>query len=134
MHAGARGARRLVLRVEHDCRRGLRGSMQLVVRLVVAVEEDALGRDAGRPREGELAEGRHIGADAFVREHAQQLDVRECLRPVHDQRVRGHLAVGTGPGTNRLLAVDEERRPVGGREGARGDAAEAELARFDPGR
>ena len=101
---------------------------QLLVRLVVAVEEDALAGDARRLREGELAERRDVGADALVGEHPQQRDVRERLRPVDDERVRRGVAVRARLRADRLLAVDDERRPVLGRELGRGDAAERELA------
>ena len=59
---------------------------ELLVRLVVAVEEDPLAGDLRGLREGELAERRDVGADALVGEHAQQRDVRERLRPVDDER------------------------------------------------
>jgi hypothetical protein len=111
-------------RVEDDGRRGGRGGSELLVRLVVAVEDEPFPHDACRLGERELAERRDVGADALVGEHAQQLDVRERLRPVHDER-----AARLGP--DRLLAVDDERGAVGGGELGRGDAAERELAAVD---
>ena len=122
-------ALRLVGRVEHDERAGLRGGPQLLVRLVVAVEEQAVAGEPGRARERELAERRDVGADALLGEHAQQLDVRERLRPVDDQRVRRGVAVGARLRAQRLLAVDEERRPVLVREPRDGHAAERRARR-----
>jgi hypothetical protein len=43
------------------------------------------------------------------------------------------LAVRARLGADRLLAIDDEGRPVLGREAARGDAAEVELTGVDAG-
>ena len=77
-----------------------------------------LAGDAGGLRERELAERRDVGADTLVGEHAQQRDVRERLRPVDDERARRGFAVRARLRADRLLAVDEERRPVLRREPA----------------
>src|SRR5207302_10907474 len=61
-NAGGSGARRLIGRVEDDGRLDLRGGAQLLVRLVVAVEEDPVAAEPRLSRESELAEGRHVGA------------------------------------------------------------------------
>ena len=60
----SRGGRRLRLarRVEDDERARLRGRPQLLLRLVVAVEDEPLARDPRRPRKRELAERRDVGA------------------------------------------------------------------------
>src|ERR1700730_15847596 len=110
-----------------------RRSTQLFVRLVVAMEEDALGRNAGGLRERQLTERRHVGADTFLCEHLEQGNVRKRLRAVDDQRVRRLGAVRARLGPDRLLAVDDERRSMLGGEAARGDAAEAQLTGVDAG-
>ena len=89
---------------------------ELLVGLVVAVEEDPVAADAGRLRERELAERRDVGADALLGEDAQDRDVRERLRPVDDERARRRVGVRARLGAERLLAVDDERRAVLGRE------------------
>ena len=58
-------------------------------------------------REGELAECRDVGTEALVREHPQERDIRERLRPVHDERPGRGVAVGPSLRPDRLLAVDE---------------------------
>ena len=63
--------------------------LQLLVRLVVAVDDPVGRRDAGGLRVHHLAEGRDVGADAFLPEDLHDLDVRERLRAVDDRRVRG---------------------------------------------
>ena len=127
-HAGIRGAARLVGRVEHDRRSRLGRGAELLVRLVVAVEEEPLAGDAGGAGEGELAEGRDVGPEALVREHLQERDVRECLRPVDQEGIRRGFSIGPRLRADRLLAVDEQGRPVHGREPRSRDAAELELA------
>jgi hypothetical protein len=132
-HAGSGRGLRLAGRVEHDERLRLRRRPQLLLRLVVAVEHDAVAGDPGGAGETELAEGRDVGADAQIREQTEQRDVREGLRPVDDQRVRRRLAVGAHLAPDRLLAVDEQRCPVPIRQLARAKTAQRELAAFDPG-
>jgi poly-gamma-glutamate capsule biosynthesis protein CapA/YwtB (metallophosphatase superfamily) len=66
---GAGGALDLVERVEHDePGPSLRGSLKLVVVLVVAVDDQALAGNARAPREHELAEGRGVRAEPLLRE------------------------------------------------------------------
>ncbi len=127
-HARGRGAGRLVLGVEHDRDAGLGGCAQLVVGLVVAVEEDPLA--PGCPASSANASSPSVETSAPTPSSAstsQERDVRERLRPVDDERIRRGLAVRAGLGADRLLAVDDERRPVLLREAVRGDAAEVEL-------
>ena len=127
-----RGRRlRLARRVENDERACLRGRPQLLLRLVVAVEDEPLARDPRRPRERELAEGRDVGAGSLLREQPQQRDVRERLRPVDDERARRGLAVRLHLAPDRSLAVNEERRPVLVGELRRAYAAEGQLAVLD---
>ena len=77
----------------------------------------------------ELAERRDVGADALLGEHRAAArrsgtpsSRRRRARPGAAVAVRARLRA------DRLLAVDDERRPVLGRERGRGDAAERELA------
>ncbi len=134
LHTGGGGTPGLVRRVEHDGRARLGRAAQLVLRLVVAVKENPLAVDARRLRDGELAERRDVGADALLGEDPEQRDVRERLRPVDDECVRRGGSVRARLRADRLLAVDDERRPVLGRELRRGHAAERQLAALDTGR
>ena len=99
-----------------------------LVRLVVAVDHQPLGRDAGVLREAQLAEGRHVGAEPLVGEQAQDRDVRERLRPVDDECVRRRGPVRPCARPDRLLAVDDERRAELVRERRRAGAADRQLA------
>src|SRR6266550_3758214 len=120
------GARGLVRSVEHHGDTERRGSAKLLVGLVVAVEQDLLARDSGGLCEFELAERRDIGSDALLAEHPQQGDVRERLRPVHDERSRSSVRVRARLCANGLLAVDDERRPVLLREPRGADSSQGE--------
>jgi len=53
---------------------------------------------------------------------------RERLRAVDDEGLRRGGPVRPRLRADRLLAIDDERRPVLGRELRRGDAAERQLA------
>ena len=130
--AGSGRRLRLARPVEDDECAGLRSRAQLFLRLVVAVEDDLLAGNLRRARERELAERGDVRAGAFLREQPQQRDVRERLGPVDDERARSGLAVRTHLAPDRLLAVDEQRRPMLLREPRRGHAAERQLAAFDP--
>ena len=116
----------LVGRVEDD--EGRRGGGELVVALVVAVQDEPLVGNPGRARERDLAERGDVGAEPFLREHAQQRDVREGLRPVGDERAGRRGAIRARLRAKGLLAVDDERRAELLGEGRGGDAAERELA------
>ena len=133
-HPGLRCAQRLLERVEHDERVELGGGAQLLVRLVVAVEDDPLTTEARASRELELAERGHVRAQAFLGEQAQHCDVREGFRPVDDERARGRLDEQPRALAQRLLAVDDERRSEALHERRCRDAAEEELALLDAGR
>ena len=131
-HAGRGRRLRLARPVEDDERADLRSRAQLLLRLVVAVEDEPLAGNPGRPRERELAERGDVGAGSLLREQPEQRDVRERLRPVDDERGRRGLAVRTHLAPDRLLAVDEQRRPVPTRQLARAKTTERELAVLDP--
>src|SRR5439155_1336982 len=79
----------LLRRVEHDVG-GARVDRrrELLVRLVVAVHDEALAGHAGPLREAELAQRRNVGAEALLREKPQDRDGRKRLRAVDDERMR----------------------------------------------
>ena len=104
---------RLVGSVEHDRRPARRRAVQERAVLVVSVDDQLLAVEPGRARERELALGGDVRADALVSEQSQHRDVGECLRAEEDAAV---LADGRAERprarANRLLAEDDERRPV----------------------
>jgi hypothetical protein len=117
--AHARGGRpfHLLERIENDERGARVGcSAQLVVALVVPVDDQAVSAHTCAARELELAARRDGGADVDRREEAQQGHVRERLRPEHDQGAGRRAAVRADAGADRLLAVDDQRRPERRRE------------------
>jgi hypothetical protein len=119
--------------VEHDEATCVRSRRELLVRLVVPVEDDRVAANAGTPRVRQLAERRSLGAQPFLGEDRQHGDVGERLHAVQHVGVWRRLAVGASPRPQRLLAVDDERRPVrAGELGAR-NAAEGELSAIDRG-
>ena len=67
-------------------------------------------------------------------EQTEQGDVRECLRPVDDERVTFHARVRARTRKNGVTAIDNERRPEVTRECGRTHAADDELAVVDGGR
>ena len=85
----------------------------------------------GPLREAQLAERRDVRADPLLREQPQDRHVRERLRAVDDERVGRGRAVRARARPDRLLAVDDERRPELVRERGRADAAERQLAVVD---
>jgi len=131
LHSCACSSHRLVLRVEHDRDARLRSRAQLFVRLVIAMEEDAISRD---PAVCANASSPSVDTSAPTPSSAStrsSADVRKRLRPVDDQSVGRGCAIRARLGADRLFAVDDERRAMLGREAARGDAAEVELTGVD---
>ena len=110
------------------------GSSELLVGLVVAVEDEPVAGNACAQRELQLTERRDVGAEPFRGEEPQQRDVRERLRPVHDERVRFHARVRARARENGVPAVDDERRAELAGECRRADAADDQLAVLDGGR
>src|SRR5438132_275614 len=108
-----------------------RGRAELLLRLVVAVEDQPLPGNPRRPREGELAERRDVRAGSLLREQPQERDVRERLRPVDDEHPGRGLAVGLHLAPDGALAVHEQRRAVPARQLARAQTTQRELAVFD---
>jgi hypothetical protein len=126
---GRAGALDLVLGVEDD-EPGprFRCGRQLLVALVVPVDDDPLAADPGPLREAELAERGDVGAEPLRREEPQHREVRERLDAVGEERAGRRGAVRPPLGENRVPAVDEERRPVLGREVGCAHAADRQLA------
>ncbi len=98
------------------------------------MEDEPLSGNLRRPRERELAERGDVGAGSLLGEQPQQGDVRERLRAVDDERARRGLPVRTNLAADRLLAVDEERRPMLVCQPRGRHTAERELAALDPRR
>ena len=98
------------------------------------MDDELVAGQPGRPRECELAGRGDVGADSFLPQESKERDVREGLRSVEDA-----AAVADGIGErpclrpNRLLAVDDERRPEPVRELRCGNAAQRELALLHTG-
>ena len=126
--AARAGAVELRERVEHDQRVGSGRASQQLVLLVVAVDDEALARDAGAQSECELAGRRDVGAETLLCEEPQERQRGEGLRAVHDEGVRSSLVVGASLAEQRQLVVDDERRPELAGELAGGYAAQHELA------
>ena len=131
--ADARPARTfdLLERVEHHERPDGGSRPQLVVRLVVPVDDEALAADAGGQGEAQLAERRHVGADPLLGEEPHQRHVRERLGAVAHDRLGGSRAVGAGLGAQRGFVIDDERAAVRADEIGRGQPADDEVAALD---
>jgi len=98
------------------------------------MEHEPVAGHAGSQRELELAECGDVRAHSLGGEQAEQGDVRECLRPVDDERVTFHARVRARTRKNGVTAIDNERRPEVTRECGRTHAADDELAVVDGGR
>ena len=124
---------RLVLRVECDGRARLGRRVQLLVGLRVPVDDDALTGDPRRARERQLSDGGDVRADSLLGEEPHDRDVRERLRSVHGKGVRyrcPHLSRGR---SQRLFAVEDERRPEPFGERRARRAADRQLAPLEAG-
>jgi hypothetical protein len=110
-----------------------RGGAQLLVRLVVPVEDEPLGRNTGAQRELELAARRDVGSQPFQCKQPHQGDVRKCLRPVNDQRLGVDARVCVCPRQDGATAVDDERRAELACEVGGAHLADDELAVRDGG-
>lgn len=99
--------------------------------LVVAVHEDALGRETGCQRQRQLAPARHVQAQPLVRHDAHGLFVEERLAGIHDVRVRIAAAEGMQVGFHArahiLLVHDVERRALFARQLHHVDAADEQV-------
>jgi hypothetical protein len=132
IHAGRRGARDLLERVEDDERSRRRA--QLVVALVVAVHDQPRRRDARAESELELTQGGDVRADAELGEKPEDRDVGEGFRAVDEVGVGCRFAIRPHARSDRVLAVDDERRAVLFGERRRGHTADREPAVLDRGR
>jgi hypothetical protein len=78
-------------------------------------------------REGELTLGGDVGTDALVAQQPEQRDVRERLRAEEDAAVVSDRGTeGACVRAQRLLAEDDEGRPVLRGEALDGETAERE--------
>ena len=75
----------LVGRVQHDEGAELGCEPKLLVRLVVAVDDEPVACQSRGPCECELTERRDVRAEPFLGEEPQQGDVGERLRAVDDR-------------------------------------------------
>ena len=117
-------------RVEHDVTdAGLDGHGQLVDGLVVAVQRDSLGREAGVQRDGELAAAADVERQALFVDPARDLGAQERLCGVADVLAaaerRGDVAAA---GPEVVLVDDEQRGAVLGGELGDGHAGDRDLA------
>ena len=104
----------LVVGVEDDRAdaRGDRG-LQLVDRLVVAVEGDPLRREVGAQGHGEFADAAHVQAQPLLGHPARDLDGEERLgRVVHQRRVVEGLGVVGAARLEVGFVHNEQRRAV----------------------
>ena len=127
------GGHRYLVGGVHDDRCGLGGGVaEKRVALVVPVHDELDAGEAGRAREGELARRGDVGADALLEEQAEHCDVRKRLGAVEDTAT---FAYGSHERSSllpeRLLAVDDDRRPEALRQLGRANPAEPQLARLD---
>jgi hypothetical protein len=90
---------------------------------------------AGEPRgarERELTRRGDVGADPLLAQEAEHCDVGERFRAVEDApALAGGASQPPSLCAERLLAVDDERRPEALRELVGGETAEPQLAAFD---
>ena len=135
LDARGRGPQGLVRGVEDDQPDvGFGRAAELLVRLVVAVDDDPLRRHTGPKRELELAERRHVRAQAQLGKQCQQRSVRKRLRAVERHRLPRRLAIAVRPRAEGLLAVDHERRSELVRERPGPKPPDRQLAGVDRGR
>src|SRR5205809_1073027 len=86
----------------------------------------------GLVRVGLDPERRDVRTDSLLGEETQDRDVRERLRAEEDECLRNRLSDLACPGAQRLLAVDDERRPEAPGERARPESADRQFAFLDP--
>ena len=129
LDAGDPGELRLVMRIQHDRSALQRGLAQERLVLVVAVDDEVVTPEPGSTGEGELPRGGDVGPDPLLAEDAEDGEVGERLRAVEDSPVpSGRRAQRACLEPERLLAVDDERRPEALGELRRRHAPERERA------
>ena len=132
-------ARKLNAAVDHDAAHTCRDSFaQLGRRLVVAVHEDALHREARHLGASELAAARHVEAKPLLVHDAHDFLVQEGLRSVDDVGVlvarAERLAVGFHAPTKVGLVEHVERGAFLARELHHIDAADEQVVIANLGR
>ena len=132
--SGGCRALRLVGSVQHDERAELGGEPELLVRFVVAVDDEPVARQSRGLRERELAERRDVRAEPLFGEQAQEGHVRERLRAVDDQRVARGPTKESRALAERALAVDDKGRSELVGQGACRHAGDLESAARGRGR
>ena len=111
---------------------GVEAGLDLGRRLVVAVEVDALRREAGGAGGGQLAAGGDVQREVLLRDQLRHRAAAERLARVHDlvevgARAEGGV-VGAALVAQRLLVVDEQRRAELARQVDDVAAADLEVA------
>ncbi len=126
----------LVETVDHHPAHSLpRRLRQLVLRLVAAVEHDALHGYRGHGCRMQLAARRHVDPEALLHCELHQPHHRPGLGGVGDLGAREGAPIGAAAAANVVFVDDPERRPVPLRQLGDGDAAHLEQGTaFDDGR
>ena len=132
-------ARKLDAAVDHDAAHACGdGLAQLGRRLVVAVHEDTIHREARHLGAGELAAARHVEAKSLFVRNAHDFLVQESLRSVDDVGVlvarAERLAVGLHAPTKVGLVEHVERGAFLARELHHVDAADEQVIIANLGR
>ena len=129
-----REALELVEAVDDDAAdAGLAGHPELVGRLVVAVQHEAVGGHAGRERDVELAAGGHVEVHALLVGQPRHRQAQERLGGVgHPVTERGDGLAATGPEVR--LVVHEQRGAEPGGELLEVAAPDAQAALAHRGR
>ena len=113
----------LVEAVDHRAAHAdLAGPPQLGLALVVAVQDQPVGRDAGRQRDVQLAAGGHVEVHPLLVDQPCHGQAQERLGGVgHPVAEGGHGLAA--PGAEVVLVIDEQRRTeLGGQFGDRASA------------
>ena len=132
-------ARKLDAAVDHDAAHACGdGLAQLGRRLVVAVHEDTIHREARHLGAGELAAARHVEAKPLLVRNAHDFLVQEGLRSVDDVGVlvarAERLAIGLHAPTKVSLVEHVERGTLLARELHHVDAADEQVVITNLGR
>ena len=107
----------LVERVGHDpADAGVERGCELGGRLVVAVEDDPLGREAGVQRDVELPAGGDVEVHPLLRHEACHRDAQERLARVGDAAGAEEAGVLPASPAEVFLVVDEQRGAEVGRQ------------------
>ena len=91
---------------------GVEGGGQLGDRLVVAVQQQPVAREAGPHRDRELAAGAHVEAEPLLLDPAGDRGAQERLGRVEDHRAAERLAVVAAAAAQVGLVEQEDRAAV----------------------